>query len=1128
MAYANVGAEDIGRLILSVQEDLKNIRTSLQNFPGGDAALGDTNTHIVYLESTLQRAEQDLRTKAEKVLSNMMQTHETTSGAAAPLPIAPAIPASPLARKRVVGMQRSGSSLHPSSPYQDVLAEHDRSLLPDATRHDAYRTKPRSVEDLIRARYGLREDTRVEYGRAVGKRPSNTSRRANKVSRPARLLPRVNRSDPSAPPPAITEEDIGRGVLDLMNRGFIPPNVDLTPAFERGAPTVVQRPVRMHDYNQQFLRYETYSNPYSTPNIKLDLITKVESTPRVKPLPTPSRPSAPRSAPAQVFEFNALAAPTAISPLQMDNVQIPPGQQLLAITNGFGSLPIVTEKADAEEPLDVKSRTYNELLDTYSLHQFIIRKGKTLDSTPEFQSFRRKYDMQWHGISIVIQALERFFSYYGVPVAYIDGRKVVTLAEQDLKAPSPSQLLDCVVNLEQVAPIIRVPGKRFKTNRGEALAATAIQSYWRMFKCHRSYTHLRLVIRCASVIQQHVRLFKEVRTTRALIAARKQKEMDKWHEMMNDFKLRWNLIRTKKRVEVHIPSLSYDECKRMSMENFISRQNGQIGRLFSAADPSVEVVYVCPFTINQDVINYYYGILDIGRASDAKSRITLITPESTGSYPSHFSLASLVQYAPRCIKRIKSFCAGREAYIVPGYVGADEIKLSVQLGIPILGSLPEITNLYSSKSGAKRIFALADVSVPTGAYDIYDKDEFVLTLARLIATNIDTERWLFKIDDEFGGRGIAYFDVRYVKIMEELRRKRDREALVHPEVWFEPAIQDVIREKLLEALVKALPKRVNICMPRLYPSWNEFLTEFTRVGGVIEAVPAHILGSPTASILVEPSGDIKLLSTADQLFSRPYVYAGAVIPQQSVSHKLICLKALSVGNILYDKGYIGYASIDFVFTQDPQVPEPVLYGVDLNLHMADLNASFSMFSFLAGGQYNKETGQYLIERKSSAVIADSSNPKEPTEGQEWVSRSVVVCNYVFHPSLMGFQHNAFFHMCKLEGISFNLELKVGLSFLLMDSLASGVLGMVAVGISNQDALKKLMNGLQFIAIQASNQSSSSIVDSLQGRTDEILFLDLLGSIRNLLKAPSKVKGTPAAAKTPAHRDRSSPAPLSQQ
>ena len=40
--------------------------------------------------------------------------------------------------------------------------------------------------------------------------------------------------DPFAEPPPITENDIKDGMFSLLNRGIIPRDVDLTPAFERG------------------------------------------------------------------------------------------------------------------------------------------------------------------------------------------------------------------------------------------------------------------------------------------------------------------------------------------------------------------------------------------------------------------------------------------------------------------------------------------------------------------------------------------------------------------------------------------------------------------------------------------------------------------------------------------------------------------------------------------------------------------------------------------------------------------------------------------------------------------------------------------------------------------------------
>ena len=58
--------------------------------------------------------------------------------------------------------------------------------------------------------------------------------RPNKVFQAKRILPKNFRDDPFADPPPITENDIKDGMYSLLNRGIIPRDVDLTPAFERG------------------------------------------------------------------------------------------------------------------------------------------------------------------------------------------------------------------------------------------------------------------------------------------------------------------------------------------------------------------------------------------------------------------------------------------------------------------------------------------------------------------------------------------------------------------------------------------------------------------------------------------------------------------------------------------------------------------------------------------------------------------------------------------------------------------------------------------------------------------------------------------------------------------------------
>ncbi len=66
---------------------------------------------------------------------------------------------------------------------------------------------------------------------------------------------------------------------------------------------------------------------------------------------------------------------------------------------------------------------------------------------------------------------------------------------------------------------------------------------------------------------------------------------------------------------------------------------------------------------------------------------------------------------------------GRTAYIVPGVMNHDDLYVSDVLNVPILGCEPEISNLYTTKSGSKRVFQGAKVNMPYGEYDIYNRDQ---------------------------------------------------------------------------------------------------------------------------------------------------------------------------------------------------------------------------------------------------------------------------------------------------------------------------------------------------------------------------------------------------------------------
>lgn len=49
--------------------------------------------------------------------------------------------------------------------------------------------------------------------------------------------------------------------------------------------------------------------------------------------------------------------------------------------------------------------------------------------------------------------------------------------------------------------------------------------------------------------------------------------------------------------------------------------------------------------------------------------------------------------------------------------------------------------------------------MPYGEYDIYNEKHLLKSLCKLIIEHFDVQRWIFKIDDNIDGLGIAYCDI---------------------------------------------------------------------------------------------------------------------------------------------------------------------------------------------------------------------------------------------------------------------------------------------------------------------------------------------------------------------------------
>lgn len=182
-------------------------------------------------------------------------------------------------------------------------------------------------------------------------------------------------------------------------------------------------------------------------------------------------------------------------------------------------------------------------------------------------------------------------------MAYVEGRKVAMLAgaEMDLKKPSKVELYDCIVNKDEVASRIRIPALAFKGQEGPIMAATVIQKNWRTHKARVAYTYLKFLMQKATTIQRSFRLFQFQKQTKERVDELTNESLFVWKEMMEEFRQKWPAIKTRKRIEIHVNSLSIEEAKRISMDKFLQRENAQISRIFATKDPNVDIIYVSPF-----------------------------------------------------------------------------------------------------------------------------------------------------------------------------------------------------------------------------------------------------------------------------------------------------------------------------------------------------------------------------------------------------------------------------------------------------------------------------------------------------------------------------------------------------
>ncbi|XP_052528547.1 IQ domain-containing protein H isoform X2 [Tympanuchus pallidicinctus] len=1019
-------------LLLRVQEDLHKLKDKVKNISlKGNVEAED----ISDLETAIERTEFGLRKHAESYLSAVSREVLTISatdneeirskqppewclqcGASENQLVLPPVPVEPMTAQ---ACSRAALRLSPGSQKQ---LEMDMKLMLDP-------------ENISKKAVLKQQSYETRLPRITKKKPAPTrSQKGAKRQSSSQLwvLPASPRVDSALP---LLEEDMKKDILSLRERRPIPPAAKIslqTPVVSKAAPLhELHRQRKKSAVGQISSKVEPVSTDASTfPSSKEATGGSYSSSKgnTASLLPSSSLDSTRKSKPAHAHPAQQLQCE-----LQAAQTQDPSPDCSIAVCHGI------------------------------------------IDQTaPGFLAFKQRHCLSWGSIVYFLERTEKLLKDYAVPLATISCQKLVEAASDFAlnENPTKSDILSVIKNRSAVEKVLNRPGQRYKGQGGTEMAAIKIQATWRRFQARRAYARFRRQQWASGVIAISWLLHNHMARVKKTLKESRQRHLENFYIRAKHLAANWNRIRTSRRTIIHIPSLGYSQCIRERIPDLALQQNLQLGRLCDILDANVDVIYICPLHLSEELLQYYNKLLGLQAAvrsgnpedmSDLQDRFKILTPEAINSFPKHhMCLATQLKYSPKTIQRIKILIQSRDAYIIGGVPHKDDLAVADMLNVPILGSVPEVAHLYSTKSGSKRIFASARVPTPPGESDIYSHEQLISALSQLIVDNMEVQRWLFKMNDESGGNGTAFCDIiLHLECYHWVLKERQKHS---PETWSEKWAHEPALVKISQELPGLLAQHVQPVNEKRFPTWEKFLQTFLSQGGVIEAFPlSENVTNLTVDMLIEPTGDIKVVSSGDQLHADgPLRSSGTTIPQSSVDPAVLNSLCLKIGEACKSKGVLGYFSVDFVTFIHPQTMEQQVWATDLDLCYSDQLALTQLTLYVSDGNLDCCSGLSetpLGSRKMNSQCAQLKETKTPSPER---SRYAVASSQLRHSSLSVIYYSVLLQMCKAHGIGFDLQEKQGTVFILYDDQQRCRLGMITIGEDLQGVLMTFARNLFII------------------------------------------------------------------
>uniref|UniRef100_A0A087XT62 IQ motif containing H n=1 Tax=Poecilia formosa TaxID=48698 RepID=A0A087XT62_POEFO len=306
---------------------------------------------------------------------------------------------------------------------------------------------------------------------------------------------------------------------------------------------------------------------------------------------------------------------------------------------------------------------------------FTIVKGQIDPMAKDFICFKEKFSWCWSNVVEVLDDLTKLLREFAVPLAKVDGEYLIELLRESdycwRKTLPKATLFSLLENKGEVLELVSRPGQRYRGEGGRDVAATRIQTWWRRYLTRTSYLCYHRRKMAAELISLSYLFHYQKCQVKKTLQAKRFRQLINYRRRAEHRKQNWKHIRSSKRTIIHIPSLGFSQSWRLSTRKYDILQNIQITRLCDIRDENVEVIYICPMHLGEDILQYYDNFLRRNGADSSTNqdlpcnkRFLILTPEAVDHFPLYETLAELIAqniHIQRWLFKINVQRGGRDA-----------------------------------------------------------------------------------------------------------------------------------------------------------------------------------------------------------------------------------------------------------------------------------------------------------------------------------------------------------------------------------------------------------------------------------------------------------------------------------